>query len=63
MRANRSEFSAHAALSASRGVNVARAPRAIRNAYTLADLAARMPRLFAIAATVAAVIVVAAGSL
>ena len=50
-RMNRSEFSAHAALAASRGASAA------RKVQTLRDLLARLPFLFAVA--VAAFVAVA----
>lgn len=50
MRADRSEFSAHAALAASRGAAVARTMRNARKVQTLRDVLARLPFLFTVAA-------------
>lgn len=58
-RMNRSEFSAHAALAASRGAQAARKVETARKVQTLRDLIARLPFLFSVsvAAFVAAVAV------
>ena len=53
MRANRSEFAAHAALAASRGASAVRTMRNARKVQTLRDVIARLPFLFAVAAFVA----------
>lgn len=58
-RINRSEFVAHAELSAARVAARGHAQRTARNVQTFADIVRRLPRLFVIAATVAAVIVAA----
>lgn len=58
-RINRSEFVAHAELSAARVAARGRAERNARNVLTFCELVRRLPRLFVIAATVAAVIVAA----
>lgn len=57
-RMNRSEFSAHAALAASRGASAVRTMRNARKAQTLRDVIARLPFLFSVA--VAAFVAVAA---
>ena len=48
-RMNRSEFSAHAALAASRGVSAARKMETARKVQTFRDLLARLPFLFTVA--------------
>lgn len=50
MRANRSEFAAHAALAASRGASAVRTMRNARKVQTLRDVIARLPFLFTVAA-------------
>ena len=51
-RMNRSEFSAHAALAASRGASAARKVETARKVQTLRALLARLPLLFAVAVSV-----------
>jgi hypothetical protein len=58
-RAPRSEWAANAALSAARTDQRARQQRTARNVQTLGDIVRRLPRLFVIAASIAAVIVIA----
>ncbi|WVW77493.1 hypothetical protein Bhz60_00010 [Stenotrophomonas phage vB_SmaS_Bhz60] len=58
-RAPRSEWAANVALSAARTDQHARQQRTARNVQTLGDIVRRLPRLFVIAASVAAVIVIA----
>ena len=57
-RMNRSEFSANAALAASRGASAARKVETARKVQTLRDRIARLPFLFSVA--VAAFVAVAA---
>lgn len=59
-RIERSEYAAHAALAASRVAARGRTETRKRNVLTLCDLVRRLPRLFIIAASIAAVITVAA---
>ena len=51
-RMNRSEFSAHAALAASRGASAARKVETARKVQALRDLLARLPFPFAVAVSV-----------
>lgn len=56
MRANRSEFNAHAALAASRGAAAVRKMETARRVQTFADILRRLPFLFTVAAIAAAAV-------